>query len=121
MFPFSHLGNFNVNVCASYVNCVHHLPLELIHYKSTWVTSSTILGCLSCIIVTIIQEKLPNRLSKSTAELLVKLSLLFVWLCFGISTTTMQPRNYSRGRCVQLKQQQTSPEMIIYRVSERRY
>ena len=37
------------------------------------------------------------------------------------STTAMQPSNSSRDRCVRSKKQQTSPEILIYRHSERRY
>ena len=40
----------------------------------------------------------------------------------GISTTIMRPRNSSRDRCVRSKQtRKTSPEVLIYRPSEKRY
>ena len=40
----------------------------------------------------------------------------------GISTTTMQPiKKLSKSRCTRSKKQQTSPEMLVYRFSERRY
>ena len=69
-------------------------------------TSSTFLGRFSCISVTKDCNQFTGKLFSFSED-------LFGYIP-GISTTTMQPRG-------QIINNQTSPEMLIYRVSERRY
>ena len=96
-----------------------------LHCKNNWVTLTTFLGCVSCISN---QELLPIGILESSLRsfFFVTLASLFFFedlfgYISGISSHSQATKELCRSRCKRSKKQQTSPEMLVYRLSERRY
>ena len=100
------------------------LNSAVLHYKNTWATSTTFFGCLSCISVTkeCCQIGFLEISLKSFFSSYISQYLLFrrpIWLhCLHFFHNHATHQELSKGRCVRAKKQQTSPEMLIYRLLE---
>ena len=90
----------------------------IIHCKNTWVTLTTVLGCLSCISVTRECDTIPNWCSWRRSFLVRVASLLFqnTYLVTFLAFLPQPCNQRTQGRCVCVrpKKQQISPEMLTY-------
>ena len=87
---------------------------ELYHCKNTWITLTTFLGYFSCI--NVVKEY--YQIGKASLVTLVSEDLFAYIPC--IYTTSHATKELRACRC-NIKEQQTSPRMLIYRFSEKLY
>ena len=106
--------------CHERSNADHYHHILFVHCKNTWVTLTTFVGCPSeCYQIGFLGSLLRNFFFSSISSALSSEDL------FGYIPGILVPKLCNQGtlprQCVTSQNQQTSPEMLIYMLSERRY